>query len=577
MNPFAAIRHGLRQLAVATSVRSESEARAGLAAPVRPPVQVPLLQTVSIPRSRLLILASLCALLFTLRLGAPFLYDDGEARYATAVREMAQTGEWLEPRFQGHPIRKPPLVFWLMRGARAALGEGEAAARLPSAAAGVVAVLGTAALGARFFGAPVGFLAGVLLATMFQFIWVARKGQIDMPLTAFVVLAQALLFRALEEGRGRWWVGGYACVALGTMAKGLAGVVLPLGTVGLYALLVGRGRELWRREAMLPAAAGAAAAVVYYAALGSGFVTVFLYEDHVHRFVAGVDVAEPLWWYGPILVLGILPYAGWLPFAAVALVSEQGRRFHRAATFAACWFALWFVLISASAGKQEQYIVPLLPSLAMLMAAGMLRVAGRRPGWWARAGIAAAPATVAVGSAIFLGYLARQALLTVWPATAFSFLALAGIVGAWGAFRWPVGRAIRGAVACGVLTSLAVITAALPPFERARAAAPMAAAQAIREVVGQARVVSYGGPYTPTPRVTFYLNTPRPLRRLDTPDELDRFLRSDRTSYLLLPQPAWEALERARRLGRPVAAKVSTGRADYILLAPPALAGTRER
>jgi 4-amino-4-deoxy-L-arabinose transferase-like glycosyltransferase len=303
----------------------------------------------------------------------------------------------------------------------------------------------------------------------------------------------------------------------------------------------------------------------------------FLYEDHVRRFVVGVDGAQPLWWYVPVLGLGILPYAGWLPFAAAAWFSEQGRRLGRPATFAACWFSLWFVLISASAGKQEQYIVPLLPPLAMLMAAGMLRVTGRRPGWWARAGIAAVPATVAVLSAIFLGYLARKALLTVWPATAFGLLALVGIAGVWAAFRWPTDRAIRGAVACGVLTSVAGITAALPPLERTRAAAPMAAAQAIRDVVGQARVVSYGGPYTPTPRVTFYLNAPRPLRRLETPDELEEFLRLDRTSYLLLPQPAWEALEHAHRLRRPVAAKASTGRADYILLAPPGPAGMQER
>jgi 4-amino-4-deoxy-L-arabinose transferase-like glycosyltransferase len=266
-----------------------------------------------------------------------------------------------------------------------------------------------------------------------------------------------------------------------------------------------------------------------------------------------------------------------LPFAAAALFSEPGRGLHRAATFPACWFGLWFILISASAGKQAQYIVPLLPPLAMLVAAGMLRVAGRRPGWWARAGIAAGPATVAVGSAIFLGYLARKGLLTAWPASAFAVLALVGIAGVWGAFRWPADRAIHGAVACGVLTSLAVITAAVPALEAGRVAAPLAAAQAIREVVGQARVVAYGEPYTPTPRVTFYLKTPLPLRRLETPDELDAFLRSDRTSYLLLPRPVWETWERARPLRRPVAAEVSTGRADYVLLAPPGPAGTQGR
>ena len=579
MSAVAMILSGLRLLVPSPGVRAAPTATilvgappAGLEDPLAPG---------PLPRRTLVALGVLCTILFTLRLGGPFLHEDSEARYATVVREMAQTGQWLSPQFQGRAVQKPPLVFWLMGASRAAVGEGEIAARLPSALAGVAAVLVTASLGARLFGPLPGFLSGLLLATMFHFIWVARRGQMDMPLTAFVVLAQALLFRALHEGRARLWAGGYVCVALGTMTKGLVGLALPLGTVGIYALLAGRGRELLRRSAVLPAAGPAAALLVYYAALGPGFVRSFLLEDHVRRFVAGVDVVEPFWWFGPELVAAVLPYAGWLPFAAAVVFAERRGDPHGPApsaawwrgpgAFAVCWFTLWFVVISISRGKQEQYVVPLLPPLAMLMAAGLVRITARAPGWWARVGIAATPASVAVGSAIFIGYLARKALLTVWPAAAFALLALVGIAAAWGAFRWPMPRAIGAAVFAGALTSLAVITAALPPLERARATAPVAAARALREAVNGGPIVSYGQRYTPTPRVTFYLNLPQPLRRLETPDELAAFLRVDRVSFLLLQRADWEALERLRPLGRPVAARATTGRADYILLAPPGL------
>jgi len=541
----------------------------------RPPLPAPR----RLPPRAVLALATLCAVFFLLRLNAPFLYDDSEARYAAVAREMAQTGEWLAPRFQGHPVHKPPLMFWLMEAARAVLGDGEAAARLPSAIAGVAAVVLTASLGARLFGPPAGLLGGVLVATMFQFIWTARKGQLDMPLTAFVVGAQVLLFRALHEGRAILWAGGYACVALGVMAKGLTGAVLPLGTLGVYAALTGRVGALWRGAAW-PAAAGAAATVVaYYGAVGPRFVRDFFYEDHVRRAVVGVDVVEPFWWYVPFLALAVLPYAGWLPFAAAA-VSEGGsadgrgapppaRWWRRPAGFPVCWFAFWFVLISASRGKQEQYVVPLMPPLAMLMAAGVLRMREKAVGWWVRLGVATVPASVTVGSAVFLVYLSRKNLLAPWPGAAFGMLALVGIVAGWGAFRWSMSRAVGAALVAGTLTALAVIMAALPPLERDRTAAPIVAARALRAAVGEAPVVAFGGPYTPTPRVTYYMKLPRPLRRLEARAELEAFLRADRTSYLLLQRPDWEALERARPLGRPVALQVATGRADYVLLSPP--------
>jgi len=352
-----------------------------------------------------------------------------------------------------------------------------------------------------------------------------------------------------------------------------------LGTLGVYAVLIGRMPALRRRAAWIAAACAAAAVLAYYGALGSRFVRAFFYEEHVRRVVAGVDVVEPFWWYGPVLALGLLPYTGWLPFAVAAL---RGRRegagrgaaasaawWRSVAVFPVCWFVLWFVVISISRGKQEQYLLPLMPPLAILMAAGVVRVEGAAAGWWGRIGIATVPASVAVGSAVFVAYLARNNLLTPWPAVAFGVVALVGIMVGWGAIQWSLARAVAAAVATGVLTSLAVITAALPPLERERTAEPVAAARALRDAVGDAPMVSFGGPYTPTPRVTFYLNLPQPLRRLQSPGELEDFLRTDRRSYLLLPRPDWEALERGRPFGRRLALQVTTGRADYVLLAPP--------
>ena len=46
----------------------------------------------------------------------PFFSPD-EAFYAQVAREMAETGDYVVPRFDGQPwLEKPPLVAWLLSG-----------------------------------------------------------------------------------------------------------------------------------------------------------------------------------------------------------------------------------------------------------------------------------------------------------------------------------------------------------------------------------------------------------------------------------------------------------------------------
>ena len=81
------------------------------------------------PRSQnLLLLASLALLVLTLllfgpRLGSIPLVDPDEGRYAAAARTMAETGDWVIPRFNGAPrLNKPPLAYWLQASFMLPLG-----------------------------------------------------------------------------------------------------------------------------------------------------------------------------------------------------------------------------------------------------------------------------------------------------------------------------------------------------------------------------------------------------------------------------------------------------------------------
>src|SRR5579875_1231558 len=85
----------------------------------------------------LLLLAAM-TLPFFYRLGAWPLFDPDEGRNAEVAREMAASGQWAVPRFDGQPyLDKPVLLFWAVAAVFRLRGVGEASARLPSALAAV--------------------------------------------------------------------------------------------------------------------------------------------------------------------------------------------------------------------------------------------------------------------------------------------------------------------------------------------------------------------------------------------------------------------------------------------------------
>src|SRR5262245_30377115 len=92
--------------------------------------------------------------------------DRDEARFALAVREMDQRGDWVVPTNWGElRFQKPILSYWTAGAAWRLLGRSELGLRLPSALSATLAVLLTATAAARRFGPRVGWRAGVMLAT----------------------------------------------------------------------------------------------------------------------------------------------------------------------------------------------------------------------------------------------------------------------------------------------------------------------------------------------------------------------------------------------------------------------------
>ena len=159
------------------------------------------------------------------------------------LAKWSLTGDWLTPSYNDtFRFQKPVLMYWLIATGYLLTGVNEAAARFPSAAAGLVLVLLTFTIGRRWFGLATGLLAGSIVATTFGPAAIAWQALPDLPVTALIVFATWSLLLALSpdpvDAKGRhtldsvsrrwtWLLAAAASAALACLTKGPIGIVLP--------------------------------------------------------------------------------------------------------------------------------------------------------------------------------------------------------------------------------------------------------------------------------------------------------------------------------------------------------------
>lgn len=283
---------------------------------------------------------------------------------------MRRSGDHVTPTLQGRPwLEKPPLYYWLAGAAFPVLGETEAAARLPSVAAGLLFVGATALAGARLYGGSAGLHAGFVLGTSVLAFAYARAAAMDMLLAATVTAGVGLLGLRLLGIAGRLAVpAAYALLGLATLAKGPIGFLLP-GLVVASFILATRDWTLLRRV-LSPAGVvlfllvAAPWYVLVHRAQGQAFVDVFLLDHNVQRFTSTIHHHPGAWhYYVGIVVLGLFPWSGLL----IPALAGVRPRASRADLFLLLWLALPLAFFTAAASKLPGYILPCLPPLAILM------------------------------------------------------------------------------------------------------------------------------------------------------------------------------------------------------------------
>ena len=316
------------------------------------------------------------ALPYFINLDRSALWDGNETFYAETPREMMETGNYLAPMFNYVPRpQKPPLTYWLVLVGYKAVGVRELGVRLPIAVAVVGMLLFTYGIARRLFSTRAALLSVVILGTTLRLFILARKLPIDV-LLIFCLTGTAYFFvRAVQNETRRDWLFAYLCAGLGFMAKGPVAWAIP----GLSCFVW----SLWARRfkpgaahplvgALILAAVAAPWYLWTYLHYGWIYITDFFVQDNLARFAT--EIRGPV--RGPFYYLAV--YLGdFFPWSLLSLVAGVHLYWERkvlraqndiAYGFPVIWSAVTFLLFSISKNKQEYYIAPLYPLIAVLLA-----------------------------------------------------------------------------------------------------------------------------------------------------------------------------------------------------------------
>ncbi len=314
---------------------------------------------------------------------APFV-KDAEPQAASWIQDVASGNHLLLPRdYYGELARKPPVFYWAV-GAITAMTGGqvdEVRARIVSVLAGAAVAVAVLTWTATFLDLTTGCLAFLFLLGSYAFTSRGTLALEDMMLVAFMFSAWCMIYRTIEEGpsRRRLIEMGLA-LGLAILTKGPVAIVLPAFGAFIYLLMTRRSIAAQLRQSwpwIVLAIAVAIALPWYIPALlshGGELAKIIFQENAGHFLPAGAggtgEAARPFYYIALKMIGGITPLNFLLPALLVALVrGEFATEARKPLMFQLSFLLAMLVFFSIASAKRDDYVLPGIPSLAILFAA----------------------------------------------------------------------------------------------------------------------------------------------------------------------------------------------------------------
>ena len=375
--------------------------------------------------------------------------DRDEARFAQATKQMLETKDFVDIRFQTEVRYKKPVgIYWLQAAAVKAsetLGVPHGRTRiwvyrLPSLAGAVFAVLLTYWAALAFVPRRAALLAALMMASSVLLGVEARLAKTDAMLlltsvAAMGAFARIYLARQHEPEAGIGWTQPailWTAIAAGVLLKGPV-ILMFVGLAATVLCVVDRSlRWLWS----LRPVAGLLWLLIlvspWFIAIaaksGGSFFVQAIGHDMLNKVTSGQEAhgAPP----GYYLLLFWVTFWPGAVLAGLAAPIVWRSRHEPAARFLLAWLLPSWLVFEAVMTKLPHYVLPLYPAIAILIA-GIVEPHGQsKLRWMARGTVGwfLFPVAVAIGVVVLFIMFGRELGLIAWP-----FAAIAVI---FGLFAW---------------------------------------------------------------------------------------------------------------------------------------------
>ncbi|WP_118137884.1 glycosyltransferase family 39 protein [Oceanicella sp. SM1341] len=399
--------------------------------------------------------------------------DRDESRFVQASRQMVETGDLIDIRFQDEPRwKKPAGIYWLQAASASVFGGAEApvwAYRLPSALAVFLAGLLTIWTLLPLAGARAATLAGAMVSTALLVVVEGHIAKTDATLLACVMLAQGALARILSRPVTRFdWrhLLFWAALGLGVLVKGPV-ILLSAGGTLLWVTLAERAPRRLAEVKPLPGLALLVLitlpwAVAIWLRTGGAFFDEAVGTDLLGKVTTGAEKH----WGPPGYYLATVwgTFWPWTPLALFAAPFVWRNRASAALRFLIGWALPFWLVFALVSTKLPHYILPILPALAgmiALWATAETRPEPERLRRWLAAGLFALVGGL-LGLAALAGPTVLEGTISV-PGVLLALVALGAVaLGARAIAGMRLGAYIGCAALAGICLYAAVLQFTLP-------------------------------------------------------------------------------------------------------------------
>jgi 4-amino-4-deoxy-L-arabinose transferase-like glycosyltransferase len=384
--------------------------------------------------------------------------DRDEPRFAQATKQMVETGDFVDIRFQDEVRYKKPVgIYWLQAAAvetASALGLPRAQVRIwlyrvPSLLGAIGAVLLTYWAALAFVTRRGAILAGLLLCSSVLLGVEARLAKTDAMLLLTVVAAMGAMARVYlswqrgeDPARPPWSSPAIFWTALagGILLKGPLILMFIVLTVATLAVLDRSAAWLWRLRPVWGLMWLLILVLPWFVAIfwraGDTFFADSIGGDMLSKLAAQESHGAPPGLYLLLFWVTFWPAA---PLAGIAAPAVWRARREPGAQYLLAWLIPSWIVFELVLTKLPHYVLPLYPAVAILTVGALERRVLSRS--WLRSGAAwwfVIPALASVTAVVGAIALTRQPVFLAWP-----FVAAALIFGLFAWWLYDDNRAER--------------------------------------------------------------------------------------------------------------------------------------